>query len=75
MLGFFKIFSLKNSAKQLAFLTRNKAKLCKKLIITLVYEKNAHRSQEMDDIVKLINQAHNTYIHTSVSVAQKVIEI
>jgi hypothetical protein len=38
----FKIFSPKNSAKNLAFLTQNKAKLCKTLIITLVIEKNAN---------------------------------
>jgi hypothetical protein len=37
----FKIFSPKNSAKKLAFLTLNKGKLCKILIITLVFEKNA----------------------------------
>jgi hypothetical protein len=37
-----KIFSLKNFAKKLAFLTQNKAKLCKILIITLVFEKNAN---------------------------------
>jgi hypothetical protein len=37
----FKIFSLKKSAKKLAFLTQNKAKLCKILIKTLVFEKNA----------------------------------
>jgi hypothetical protein len=37
----FKIFSPKNSAKKLAFLTQNKAELCKKMIITLVFEKNA----------------------------------
>jgi hypothetical protein len=36
-----KIFSPKNSAKILAFLTENKARLCKILIITLVFEKNA----------------------------------
>jgi hypothetical protein len=36
-----KIFLPKNSAKKLAFLTQNKAKLCKILIITLVFEKNA----------------------------------
>jgi hypothetical protein len=35
------IFSQKNSAKQLAFLTQNEAKLCENLIITLVFEKNA----------------------------------
>jgi hypothetical protein len=38
----FKIFSPKNSAKKLAFLTENKAKLCKLFIITLVFEKNAN---------------------------------
>jgi hypothetical protein len=38
----FKIFSLKNSAKKFVFLTQNKAKLCKSLIITLVFEKNAN---------------------------------
>jgi hypothetical protein len=36
----FKIFSPKISAKKLAFLTQNKAKLCKILIVTLVFEKN-----------------------------------
>jgi Ni,Fe-hydrogenase III small subunit len=38
----FKVFSPKNSAKKLAILTQNKAKLCKILIITLVFEKNAN---------------------------------
>jgi hypothetical protein len=37
-----KIFSPKNSAKKLAFLTRNNAKICKILIITLVFEKNVN---------------------------------
>jgi hypothetical protein len=37
-----KIFSPKKIAKKLAFLTQNKAKLCKILIITLVFEKNAN---------------------------------
>jgi hypothetical protein len=37
-----KIFSPKNSAKKLAFYTQNKAKLCKILIIKLVFEKNAN---------------------------------
>jgi hypothetical protein len=37
-----KISSPKNSAKKLAFLTQNRAKLCKILIITLVFEKNAN---------------------------------
>jgi hypothetical protein len=38
----FLIFSPKISAKKLAFLTQNKAKLCKILIITLVFDKNAN---------------------------------
>jgi hypothetical protein len=38
----FKIFSPKNLAKKLAFLTQNKDKLCKILIITLVFEKSAN---------------------------------
>jgi Ni,Fe-hydrogenase III small subunit len=37
-----KIFSPKISANKLAFLTQNKAKLCKILILTLVFEKNAN---------------------------------
>jgi hypothetical protein len=37
-----KLFSPKISAKKLAFLTQNKDKLCKILIITLVFEKNAN---------------------------------
>jgi hypothetical protein len=41
MLGFKKKFSPKNLAKNLAFFAQNKAKLCKNLIITLVFEKNA----------------------------------
>jgi hypothetical protein len=38
----FEIFSPKKIAKKLASLTQNKAKLCKILIITLVFEKNAN---------------------------------
>jgi hypothetical protein len=39
----FKIFSPKNAAKNLAFLTQNKTKLgMQNLIITLVFEKNAN---------------------------------
>jgi hypothetical protein len=38
----FKIFSPKNLAKKLAFLTQNKAKLYKNLSKTLVFEKNAN---------------------------------
>jgi hypothetical protein len=36
-----KIFSRKHLVKKLAFLTQSTAKLCKKFIITLVFEKNA----------------------------------
>jgi hypothetical protein len=39
MVWFLKIFLPKNSAKKLAFLTQNQAKLCKILIITLVFVK------------------------------------
>jgi predicted dinucleotide-binding enzyme len=50
-----KIFSPKISAKKLAFLTRNKAKLCKILIITLIFDKNANfvaeNSQKSQKIV------------------------
>jgi hypothetical protein len=42
----FKIFSPKNSAKKMAFLTKNKAKICKILIITLVFEKHANLFSE-----------------------------
>jgi hypothetical protein len=38
----FYIFSPKNLAKKLAFLTQNKAKLFKNLIITMVFEKNSN---------------------------------
>jgi hypothetical protein len=41
MLGLKKIFSPKNGAK-IGVLTQNKAKLCKNVIITLVFEKNAN---------------------------------
>jgi hypothetical protein len=43
----FKIFSPKNSAKKLAFLNQNKAKLSKVLIITLAFEKNAYFLQKI----------------------------
>jgi hypothetical protein len=46
----FKIFSPNFFAK-MAFLTQNKAKLCKKLIITLVFEKNAFFCQKSQKIV------------------------
>jgi predicted secreted acid phosphatase len=40
------IFAEKN-AKKMAFLTQNKAKLFKNVIITLVFEKNANFLQKM----------------------------
>jgi hypothetical protein len=53
-----KIFSPKNSANQLAFLTQNKAKLCKILIITLFFlEKNAIFCRNMSKIAE--NCDHN----------------
>jgi hypothetical protein len=42
MLWFLKYFRRKIQQKKLAFLTQNKAKLCKNLIITLVFETNAN---------------------------------
>jgi hypothetical protein len=39
--------TLKNSAKKLAFFTQNKGKLCKILIITLVFEKTPILSPEI----------------------------
>jgi hypothetical protein len=38
----FKNISAQKMAKKLAFFTQNKAKLCKNLILTLVFEKNAN---------------------------------
>jgi hypothetical protein len=51
-----KIFSPKNSAKKLAFLTQNKAKLYKILIRTLVFEKNANFFADFfgENILKII---------------------
>jgi hypothetical protein len=42
----FKIFSAKNSAKKLPFLTQNKDKLCIILIITLIFDKTTSFSAE-----------------------------
>jgi hypothetical protein len=52
-----KIFFPKISAKKLAFLTQNKAKLCKIFITTLVFEKNAIFSQKIVKIAE--NCDHN----------------
>jgi hypothetical protein len=54
--GIFKIFSPKNSAKKLAFLTQNKAKLCK-ILITLFFEKNAIFCRKLSKIAE--NCDHN----------------
>jgi hypothetical protein len=43
----FKIFPPKKIAKKLAFSTQNKAKLCKILIMTLVFEKNTNFSPKI----------------------------
>jgi hypothetical protein len=55
----FKIFSAKIFAKKLAFLTQNKAKLCKLLIITLVFEKDANFLAENGGKSKKIVIIHN----------------
>jgi hypothetical protein len=44
---FLNIFAKKFCEKKSAFLTQNKAKLCKILIITLVFEKNANFSPKI----------------------------
>jgi hypothetical protein len=60
-----KIFSPKNSAKKVAFLTQNKAKIGKILIMTLVFEKNANffaenwrKSQKIEIITSTPNWAN-----------------
>jgi hypothetical protein len=53
----FIIFSPRKIAKKLAFLTLNKAKLCKILIITLVLEKNAIFTPKLAKIAE--NFDHN----------------
>jgi hypothetical protein len=52
-----KIFSPKKIAKKLAFLTQNKAKLSKILIITLVFKKNANFLPKIGKIAE--NCDHN----------------
>jgi hypothetical protein len=70
----FKIFSPKNFAKKLAFLTQNKAKFLKKLIITLVFKKNANffaenwgKSQKIVIITSTPGQnwTHNDLLHVN----------
>jgi hypothetical protein len=46
---FFKYFHQKIQRKKLAFFTQNKAEICKILIITLVFEKNAIFSQKIGE--------------------------
>jgi hypothetical protein len=53
----FKKFSPKKLARKLAFLTQNKAKLFKNLILTLVFEKNANFRRKLSKIDK--NCDHN----------------
>jgi hypothetical protein len=51
----FKIFSPKNFAKKFTFLTRYKAKVWKKLIITLVFKKNANFfAENWDKLLKIV---------------------
>jgi hypothetical protein len=52
-----KIFLPKKIAKKLAFLTQNKAKLYKIVIITLVFEKNATFCRKLSKIAE--NCDHN----------------
>jgi hypothetical protein len=52
-----KIFSPRYFAKILAFLTQNKGKLCKSLIITLVFEKTPIFRQKLGKIAQ--NCDHN----------------
>jgi hypothetical protein len=71
------IFLPKKLAKKLAFLTQNKAKLCKILIITLVFEKNAiffaencRKSQKIVIITStpaLHRRYLCMYVHTDIS--------
>jgi hypothetical protein len=63
----FKIFSPKNSAKKLAFLTQNKGELCKILIITLVFEKTPFFRRKLAKISE--NCEHNIDPRTPKSVA------
>jgi hypothetical protein len=62
-----KIFSPKNSAKKLAFLTQNNSKLCKILIITLVFEKNAIFSP------KIVKKSQKIVIITSTPGREKTL--
>jgi hypothetical protein len=67
-----KIFSPKNLAKKLTFLTQNKAKLWKILIITLIFEKNANffaencrKSQKIVIITSNPGANHKTFTTTT----------
>jgi hypothetical protein len=67
----FKIFLPKNSAKKLPFFTRNKAKLCKILIITLVFEKNAiFLSRKMAKIAENCDRNINPWFYKQNSVPE-----
>jgi hypothetical protein len=55
----FKIFSPKKIGKKLAFLTQNKAKLCKNLIITLGFAEKAVFSRKLSKIAE--NCDHNNH--------------
>jgi hypothetical protein len=65
------IFSLKKIAKKMVFFTQNKAKLCKIMIITLVFEKNANffaencqKSQKIVIITSTPGMPQSTYVQS-----------
>jgi hypothetical protein len=57
MLWFFKYFHQQKSTKKFAFLAQNKTKVCKILIITLVFDKNAIFCRKLSKIAE--NCDHN----------------
>jgi hypothetical protein len=72
----FKIFLPKKIGKKLAFLTQNKAKLCKILIMTLVFEKkanffaeNCQKSQKIVIITstpdEFVKKSPEMYLHSA----------
>jgi hypothetical protein len=67
-----KIFSPKNSAKKLAFLTQNKAKLCKIWFVTLVFDKKGNFFAENCRKLQKIVIITSTPGHTEWSYVDKV---
>jgi uncharacterized membrane protein YeiB len=76
MLWFLKYFRQKIRRKKLAFLTQNKAKLCKMLIVTLVFEKNANffaeNCQKSQKIVIITSTPDCRYITTFFYLCKRV---